>query len=242
MKYISIMMKIKKMTQYPIPKELIKKSSYYLPNFKNEKEFKKINMNTWADFMYYTYTKVKLNKTTCSIDIGCKNFISLYSLNGTCFKIKSDYKIIDNILRNDNLSYDDKDTLIIKLIKELHIKSAKFICNNYDIIYIGFVNNKGNINSREMKNIEDNLLKILCHTDFLNTLKNYANKYKKELKIVDESFTSKYCSRCGESNNFERILDTDDSERRKYNCKHCGFTSCRDISAARNILIKNEHL
>jgi len=231
-----------KKTQVPISKELIKKSNYYLPNFKNEKEFKRINMNTWAEFMYYTYDKIKVNKNTCSIDIGCKNFISLYSLTGTCFKIKSDYKIIDNILRDNTLSYDYKDNLITNLIKELHIKSAKFICNNYDVIYIGFVNNKGNINSREMETIEDNLLKILCHTDFLDTLKKYAKKYKKELKIVDESFTSKYCSRCGESNKFERILDPDDSERRKYICKHCGFVACRDLNASRMILIKNEHL
>ena len=235
-------MKIAKMTQYPICKELIKNSKYYLPNFKNEKEFKKINMNTWADFMYYTYTKVKLAKTTCSIDIGVKSFISLYSLNGTCVKIKSDYKIIDDILKDNNISYDIKDSLIAGLINELHIKAAKFICNNYDIIYVGYVNNKGNINSREMKNIEDNLLKILCHTDFLDTLRYYAKKYKRELKIVDESFTSKYCSRCGESNKFERILDPDDSERRKYICKHCGFTADRDLNASRSILIKNEHL
>lgn len=230
------------MKQSPICKELIKKSNYYLPNFKNEKEFKKINMNTWADYIYYTYTKIKLSKDICSIDIGVKNFISLYSLNGTCFKIKSDYKIIDNILKNKELSYDTKDSLISELINELHDKSARFICNNYDIIYIGFVNNKGNINSRNMKNIEDNLLKILCHTEFLNTLQSYAKKYKKELKIVDESFTSKHCSKCAEINKFERILDPDDSERRKYICKYCGFVTDRDLNASRLILIKNENL
>ena len=223
-----------KVTQVPISKDLIKNSNYYLPSFKNEREFKKINMNTWAEFMYYKYDRFNVKNNICSIDIGAKNFISLYGVTGTCFKIKSDYKIIDNILRDNTLSYDDKDSLISELISELHNKSAKFICNNYEIIYIGFVNNKGNINSREMENIEDNLL--------IDTLKNYAKKYKKELKIVDESFTSKYCSKCGESNKFERILDPDDSERRKYICKHCEFVACRDISAAINILIKNEHL
>lgn len=163
-------------------------------------------------------------------------------MSGTCFKIKSDYKIIDDVLQDNTISYDTKDYLINKLIIELHDKSARFICNQYDIIYIGFVNNKGYINSREMPNIKDNLLKILCHTDFLDILKFYADKYKKELKIVDESFTSKYCSKCGESNNFERILDIDDSERRKYICKYCSFVSCRDLNASRLILIKNEHL
>lgn len=231
-----------KKTQKPICKELIKNSNYYLPIFKNEKEFKKINMNTWVDFIYYKYDRFNVKNNICSIDIGAKNFISLYGVTGTCFKIKSDYKIIDDILKNNSLSYDYKDSLITELINELHIKSAKFICNNYDIIYIGFVNNKGNINSREMETIEDNLLKILCHTDFLDTLKKYAKKYKKELNIVDESFTSKHCSKCGESNKFERILNPDDSERRKYICKYCGFIADRDLNASRLILIKNEHL
>lgn len=229
------------MTQNPICKELIKKSNYYLPNFKNEKEFKKINMNTWAEFIYYRYDRIKLKKSICSIDIGCKNFISLYSLSGTCIKIKSDYKIINNILIDEYMPYDIKDALITNLIKELHIKSAKFICNNYDIIYIGYVNNKGNINSRKMKSIVDNLLNILCHTDFLKILKYYAKKYKRKLNIVDESFTSKVCSKCAETNTFGRILDDDDSERRKYVCKYCGFIADRDINAARSILIKNEN-
>lgn len=231
-----------KRTQSPISKELIKQSNYYLPNFKNEKEFKRINMNTWAEFMYYKYDRFNVKNNICSIDIGTKNFISLYGVTGTCFKIKSDYKIIDDILQDKNISYEDKDSLITKLIVELHEKSAKFICNNYDIIYVGYVNNKGNINSREMETIEDNLLKILCHTEFLDTLKFYAKKYKKELKIVDESFTSKQCSSCGEFNKFERIIDPDDSERRKYICKYCGFTADRDLNASRSILIKNEHL
>mgnify|MGYP001574470081 CR=1 FL=1 len=227
--------------QLPIEKELITQSKYYLPTFKNENEFKKLDLDTWFDFIYFKYDKFKINKNICSIDIGCKNFISMYSLHGTCFKIKSDYKIIDNILKDNSLSYDVKDSLITDLINELHKKAAKFICNQYEIIYVGFVNNKGGINSRKMQNIEDNLLKILGHTEFLKTLKFYAKKYKRDLKIVDESFTSGACSCCGEYNKFERLFDEDDSERRKYTCKFCGFVSCRDLGACRNILIKNEN-
>lgn len=90
-----------------------------------------------------------------------------------------------------------------------------------------------------MPTIEDNLLKILCHTDFLDKLKYYCQLYNKELLIVDESFTSIQCGNCGESNKFGRIIDEDDSERRKYLCKYCNLTFCRDLNAARNIYIKN---
>ena len=129
---------------------------------------------------------------------------------------------------------------ILNLIKELHIVSAKIICSKYDIIYVGLVNNKGNINSREFNTIEDNLLKIVSHKEFLDILQEYAELYNREIKIVEESFTSVQCGVCGEFNKFGRIFSDDDSERRKYSCKYCNSEFCRDINAARNILIKNQ--
>lgn len=231
------------MKNSPICKEIIVNSNFYLPVFKNEKEWDKLQDGQWFYILYYNYklenNKCNFNKKICSIDIGCKNFISLYGLNGYCYKIKSDYMIIDDILKNNDIDYSTKNKLIKDLIKKLHKTSAHFITTMYDIIYIGYVNNKGNIDSEKMNTIEDNLLKILCHTDFLETLKKYTKKYNKKLYIVDESYTSTQCGRCGEFNKFERIFDDDDSERRKYICKHCNITFCRDLNASRGILIKN---
>lgn len=229
------------MKNLPICKDLINQSSYYLPLFKNENKWTKFNNRYWFNILFYKYENYNnyQDNKICSIDIGCKNFISLYGLNGICYKIKSDYKIIDNILQNSNISYQNKDNTIKNLINNLHDISADFISKIYDTIYIGYVNNKGDINSKLMPTIEDNLLKILCHTDFLDKLKYYAKLYNKQLYIVDESFTSIQCGNCGESNKFGRIFDEDDSERRKYICKYCNLVVCRDLNAARNILIKN---
>lgn len=245
--------KLKNLKNKPIDKELIKNCGYYIPYFQNEKSWKKIkNPINWFDILYYNY-KVKNNifskhlelfnnsNKVCSIDVGCKNFISLYGLDGYCYKIKSDYKKIDKILKNNKLNYNIKDSLIKSLINELHIESAKLICSKYDIIYVGLVNNKGNINSKNMNTIEDNLLKIVSHKEFLDTLLQYATAYNKDIKIVEESFTSVQCGVCGEFNKFGRIFNDDDSERRKYICKHCNNQFCRDINAARNILIKNQN-
>jgi transposase len=245
--------KLKNLKNKPIDKELIKTCNYYIPYFQNEKTWKKIKLTTtWFDILYYNYklsnnhNKLSNNNYNssnkiCSIDVGCKNFISLYGLDGYCYKIKSDYKKIDKILKNNKLNYSSKDNLIKNLIHELHIESAKLICSKYDIIYVGLVNNKGNINSKNMNTIEDNLLKIVSHKEFLDTLLEYANVYNKDIKIVEESFTSVQCGVCGEFNKFGRIFNEDDSERRKYTCKHCNNQFCRDINAARNILIKNQY-
>ena len=43
-------------------------------------------------------------------------------------------------------------------------------------------------------------------------------------------------------NKFDRVFSRDDSDHRQYHCKYCNFISCRDISGARNILIKNENI
>jgi len=93
-----------------------------------------------------------------------------------------------------------------------------------------------------MNTIEDNLLKIVSHKEFLDTLLQYATAYNKDIKIVEESFTSVQCGVCGEANKFKRIFNEDNSERRKYTCEYCNSQFCRDINASRNILIKNEHL
>lgn len=238
----------------PIDKNLIKNSKYYIPYFTNEKDWHKISLNiNWFNILSYNYKidTITNNSTgvshyskskICSIDIGCKNFITLYGLDGYCYKIKSNYLVIDKILQNKKISYKEKDRRIQQLINELHSLSAQFICQQYDIIYVGLVNNKGNINSQFMKSIEDNLLKIVSHKEFLDLLQYYANIYNKTIKIVEESYTSIQCGVCGEKNKFTRIFDNDDSERRKYSCKFCNSEFCRDLNASRNILIKNEHL
>ena len=235
---------IKKPTNMPIDKKLIKSSNYYIPYFTNEKDWTIIQTNNnWFKIISYNYKINNCKKSKiCSIDIGCKNFITLYGLDGNCYKIKSDYLRIDKILQNKTISYIEKDNKISELINELHILSANFICQEYDIIYVGLVNNKGNINSKLMKSIEDNLLKIVSHKEFLDILQYYAGMYNKTLKIVEESHTSVQCGVCGEKNKFTRIYHSDDSERRKYSCVYCNSEFCRDLNASRNILIKNEHL
>lgn len=235
--------KLRNIKNKPIDKEIIKSCNYYIPYFKNEKYWKKIKNKSWFNILYYNYKlskKIYQTSNVCSIDVGCKNFISLYGLDGICYKIKSDYSIIDTILQNNKLEYKVKDKIIKSLIDELHISSAKLICSKYDIIYVGLVNNKGNINSKKMNTIEDNLLKIVSHKEFLDTLLEIASLYDKRIKIVEESFTSVQCGVCGEFNKFGRIVNNDDSERRKYTCKYCNNEFCRDINAARNILIKNQ--
>ncbi len=241
---------IKNQKNAPINKELIIDCKYYVPFYVNEKEWKRVDFTyylnilkcpKWFNVLEYDYKINEKNNKYCSIDIGCKNFITLYGLDGKCIKIKSNYEVIDKILKSKRLSNENKDKRIKELINNLHIASANYICQQYDVIYVGLVSNKGNIDSKSMKSIEDNLLKIVSHKEFLETLRYYTYIYNKELRVVEESFTSVQCGVCGEKNKFTRIYEIDDSERRKYTCIYCNGEFCRDLNASRNILIKNEN-
>ena len=53
-----------------------------------------------------------------------------------------------------------------------------------------------------------------------------------KLFLVDESFTSKTCTRCG-------WLNQSLGKSKTFVCKNCDLNIDRDINGARNILIKN---
>ena len=58
-----------------------------------------------------------------------------------------------------------------------------------------------------------------------------CKEYKRKLILVNESFTSKTCTKCGN-------LKNDLGSSKVYNCKNCGISIDRDHNGARNILLK----
>lgn len=231
------------MKSLPIDKNLIikYKNKFFIPYFVSETDWVEINTNSWFRCLMYKYNNINTkNKNICGVDIGCKNFITLYGSNGFCYRVMVDEERIDNILQSNKMTYNKKDTKIKNLIDELHIKTARLICSNFKEIYIGQMHTRDEIDSKKMNTTKENLTRILSHNKFLKTVKNYAKKSKKNIYIVDESFTSKHCGVCGEIKvKFERIQFGDDSERRKYECSFCNSLLHRDVNAARCIIIKN---
>lgn len=230
--------------QQPINKNIIRNlnNKLFIPYLINENKWKEIYTHSWFKCLIYKYNiKNKNNSGICGIDIGCKNFVTIYSPSGICFRIIVNKLKINNILKNKNITYEQKDKRINNLINELHIQTSRLICNYFQEIYIGQIYSKDEINSKKFKTTRDNLKPILSHNKFLNILQNFSNKYKKKLYIVDESFTSKHCGNCGElKNKFKRIKDGNDSDRRKFICDFCNYKLHRDINAARLIIIKNK--
>ena len=70
----------------------------------------------------------------------------------------------------------------------------------------------------------------LRYYDFLQKLQFKCDEYKVNLKIIDESYTSKICSFCNK-------LSTISNER-KLNC-NCNLHLDRDVNGCINILLKS---
>ena len=76
------------------------------------------------------------------------------------------------------------------------------------------------------------MMQLLSFYKFKTKLQGLCNKRGCNLYIVDESFTSKTCGRCGELNNELK-------GSKIFKCSKCNLLIDRDCNGARNILLKN---
>jgi IS605 OrfB family transposase len=148
---------------------------------------------------------------------------------------------------------------ISNLVKELHNQTANYLTNNYNSILIpsfetkNMISNKDKIITKrreiikECKSIEEIkifkrksrlnsrvkfVLNSLQHYKFRQHLSNKCQEKGCQLFVVDESYTSQCCGKCGE---ISKIFSTN----RVKKCDKCKVEIDRDINGARNILIKN---
>ena len=91
--------------------------------------------------------------------------------------------------------------------------------------YQGYIKQKGNLQP-----IYKRIGNSLRYYDFLQKLKFKCDENKVNLRITDESYTSKVCSFCTHT----AIISSD----RKLNC-NCKLQLDRDINGSINILLKS---
>ncbi len=145
-------------------------------------------------------------------------------------------------------------------VNEVHKKSAKYLCENYNNILIPefktkpmISKNQIRIENEKIKKIQDkekakNELKILnkkiklssnikfvlsmqSHYKFKEYLKATAKRYRTFVHEVDESYTSQCCTMCG-------ILSKTYDNKRVKTCV-CGCKLDRDLNGSRNIYLKS---
>lgn len=203
---------------------------------------------------YYLYVPKKINliknnekrNEFISCDPGIRTFITGISENRAMKICNKNKKIKDYLKRKDKIQGNDK---IPKKIKnknerqinkklenyknELHWKTINYMTKNYKFILIGNMSTKRIINK---DNNLDKMSKRIVTTynlyEFRERLKYKCYVSSTKYKIVDERFTSKMCSNCG---NVHKNL----GGNKKYECVNCKIEIDRDINGARCILLKS---
>ena len=173
-----------------------------------------------------------------ALDPGVRKFLVGYDPQGKCYIIGegAQKRLISLLKRVDKI---EKPYLLWKkiknLISELHWKVSSFLVENYDTILLpDFRTSQMVKRGKPLGKLTRRLLNMFSFYKFKEKLQYKCDMYGKKLLIVDESYTSCTCGVCGEINKM--------GGKEIYLCQSCGLEIDRDVTGARNILIKNSTL
>ncbi|VBB17596.1 putative transposase [Yasminevirus sp. GU-2018] len=189
-----------------------------------------------------------------SLDPGVRTFQTFYSPNGLTGKIGEDFaqkSIMKTAIKIDKLDSgaDTADnwrtrrnirsrqallrTKIKNVVNDLHWKTVNFLCNNFKTIITTHFETK-KMTAKEGRDINNKSVRMmlgLSHYTFKQKLLERAKQKGNHVMIVDESYTSKTCGRCGE-------IKEDLKGDKMFKCEKCGLKIDRDTNGARNIMIR----
>lgn len=118
-------------------------------------------------------------------------------------------------------------------IQDLHWKTCKFLCDDFDTIYLPKFQVCDMVEKTEKRVISKRTVRTmltLSHCDFRSKLTYFAKTKQQKLILGSEEYTTKTCGQCG-------AIKTDEGGSKMYSCS-CGYSLDRDIHGARNICIK----
>ena len=228
--------------------------------YKYNNKIVNINVNSSSKLHYnietkkyslYVPTKVPIIKNTIrniiSLDPGIRTFMcglskrSVIKIGNTISdKIKKRLKRMDKINKNEKIPNRIKkkneklcNKKIKNMVNELHWKSINYLIKNYGNILIGDMSVKGIINNKTSK-LNKMTKRIALKLRFYEYHQRLAYKCKLNktgLRVIDEKYTSKMCSKCGWCNN--KL-----GGQKIFNCEECGIKIDRDVNGCRGIYIK----
>jgi putative transposase len=154
-------------------------------------------------------------------------------------KIKKYEKRKDKINGNEKINEKIKiknERLCNKKIKnnvdELHWKTINYLTKNYENIFIGDMSTKEIVNKRNNLNKMTKRIALRMRMfEFHERLKYKCGQRDTKHKKVNEYYTSKMCSNCGN-------IKEDLRGNKKYECEKCKIKIGRDINGCRGILLK----
>jgi IS605 OrfB family transposase len=216
----------------------------------------KINYNSITN-EYHLLVSVKIDNNEVNnnnngkliiLDPGLRTFMTGLSDNehlniGTNVhsKIKSYITRLNKIKNNENIPLKIKNKnekminkKITDKVDDLHWKTINYLVGNYETIFLGDMSAKSIV--KKHNSVLSNESKVAClrtrYYDFQLRLKYKCSVNNKKFKLVNEYYTSKTCSLCG---NYNKNL----GGNKIYKCTNCCRSLDRDINGCRNIYMKH---
>ena len=195
--------------------------------------------------------KKDINKNlTASIDPGVREFLCLYDADNQQVLSIGDqaatdiYKLLlklDKLISTKSKAKCKAKKILDKKIKktrlriqnlqrEMHWKTANWLCSNYHEVVIPHFGSKAmsKKKGRKIRNKTVRQMMVLAHCKFLERLKTKAQEYNSKITIVDEINTTKRCGKCNH-------LQPNVGSKKEWRCSRCNIKILRDPNAARNI-------
>jgi putative transposase len=186
------------------------------------------------------------NNNYISIDPGLRTFLNC-TTNSSYVEIGSNIKdkLKTEILRLDKINLIKKNKIKNKYLRirrnkiknkvnDMHWKIINYLTNTYKIIIIGKWSTKSIISnySTIFNGVNKRIIQSISFYSFLEKLKYKCLIKNINLNVIDEHYTSKMCSCCG---NIKKDLKGD----KIYNCTACNISIDRDYNGSRNIFFKS---
>ena len=199
-------------------------------------------------------------------NIGDNSRIKILRIKKKIQKLQS---ILDKNKNKKGKTIRNKKSIIIKIqklynnikgyVNEIHKKSAKYLCENYERILIPEFKTKPMLSNKKRKAEYERIHKIenkeeakrelkelnkkvqlsgdvkfvlqnLRHYTFRKFLEAKAEEFGTIVYVINEQFTSQTCINCGKlSKEYNNRIKT---------CPYCGYVINRDIGGSRNIFCK----
>jgi putative transposase len=207
-------------------------------------------------YLIVPYTKLKVHKEVdngiISLDPGVRTFltgidntktIELGIGSGTTIFKKMKY--LDKLISKNSKKIDKREKKKVKkqikkmrikiknLQEELHKKTSGWLCKNYSNIVIPKFGSKNMVKKvdRKLQTKTVRAMSVLAHGKFLERLHHKGEEYGTNIVVIDEKYTSKTCSCCGN-------VKTKRFTSKVYQCEKCLLKIDRDRNGAINILKK----
>jgi IS605 OrfB family transposase len=209
--------------------------------------------------LWKPYTKITtvnhFKSSLIALDPGMRTFQNGYSPDGTCYKIatkktndkiKTLLKRIQNVdttktSENSERKHNHKKFTkrlrkkVTDMVTDMHWKTANYLCKNFATILVGNMSTTAIVKKNEsVLNAANKTYCIaLSHYKFRERLLSKAAEHGVECRIVDESYTTQTCGKCGYRN-----LNVGAAATFRCSDESCSFTLDRDYNAGRNIYLK----